>query len=71
MKPRPTCSTCQRLRWFLMIALPLIAGIYLQPVGAVALAQYLPAALDIGLGICICGSIVFMWRLWRYAQTRH
>lgn len=57
------CGTCQRLRWFLMVAGALIAGIYMQPQWAEALARMVPSPMTIGAAICMAGAAIFGLRL--------
>ncbi|PWK60378.1 hypothetical protein [Roseicyclus mahoneyensis] len=61
------CKTCQRLRLYLTVALPLVAMIYLQPDGAVRLATWLPSPTVIGWGIIVVGVVGFALKLraWR------
>lgn len=67
-----TCTTCQRLRLFLSLALPLIAMIYLRPEGAVRLASVMPGPDLIGWGIGLACGIGFWVRLraWRRETGR-
>lgn len=58
-----TCATCLKLRMFLTIAGGLIAGIYLQPGWATAVAGLMPAPLTIGWGILGIGTVAFATRL--------
>ncbi|WP_437196283.1 hypothetical protein [Roseovarius sp. MS2] len=57
------CGTCLRLRMFLTIAGALIAGLYLQPGWATAVAGLMPAPLLIGWAICGFGTLGFVLRL--------
>lgn len=66
--PEQTCATCLRLRMFLTIAGGLIAGIYLQPGWATAVAGLMPAPLMIGWGIFGVGSVAFAMRLRRHLR---
>lgn len=65
-----TCATCLRLRMFLTIAGGLIAGLYLQPEWATAVAGLMPAPLIIGWGICVGGSLSFWLRFRDYQRQR-
>jgi hypothetical protein len=64
-----TCALCLRLRFFLSVAGALIAGLYLQPGWATALARLMPSPLMIGIGICIAAVALFALRLWRHSRA--
>lgn len=66
---KPACRSCLRIRWFMMAALPLIIGLFLQPQWMVNVARLLPSSLTIGIGICVGGTAVFLFRLWHYKRT--
>lgn len=61
------CRACHRIRMFLMLALPLIAMIYLQPAAAVRLSRHLPDSSSIGWAILALAVAAFALRLaaWR------
>ena len=63
-----TCVMCLRLRFFLTVAAALIAGLFLQPGWATALARLMPSPLVIGIAICAAGVVLFAWRLLRYRR---
>lgn len=65
-----TCATCLRLRMFLTIAGGLIAGLYLQPGWATAVAGLMPAPLMIGWGICAVGGLGFGLRFRDHVRQR-
>jgi hypothetical protein len=67
MMPAP-CATCQRIRVFVTLGLVLIALIYLQPQGAMALARLMPDPVWIGAGLTLAGAVVFVLRLYRSAR---
>jgi len=64
-----TCALCLRLRLFLTVAGGLIAGLYLQPGWATALAGLMPSPLMIGICICLAAVSLFALRLWQHRRV--
>jgi len=58
-----SCSFCYRLRAYLTVAGFLIAGIYLQPDWALRLANHMPTAMTVGIGICLGAVGIFSIKL--------
>lgn len=63
------CAACLRIRWFVMAAVPLVAGIYLQPDWATAAAERMPSALTIGVTMSGLAAVVFAVRLTLYLRA--
>ncbi|MEL6915438.1 MAG: hypothetical protein AAFP13_13140 [Pseudomonadota bacterium] len=63
------CTGCARLRFFLPVALMLIAAIYAQPAWAIRLAGFMPAPMSIGVAILLANVLGVVWGLWRRNAT--
>ncbi|MGS4946783.1 hypothetical protein ACVDG3_14980 [Meridianimarinicoccus sp. RP-17] len=72
MDQHAACTTCLRVRLFVMVAALLIVFLGWRPAAAVAVASAMPAADVIGAAIVALAAAAFVFRymMWRGFRTR-
>lgn len=68
-RARP-CQRCGIIRKFLMVAVPLVALLWIKPEKVSALAQLMPTTTEIAVGIVVVTTLVFCVRLWFYRRAQ-